>query len=56
MEKKILTETHFKMVVAAFRKPPVIFKSNAATFFKMYLNFLASSPAYGTFTESQTAS
>jgi hypothetical protein len=33
----------------AFRKPPVILKSNTVTLFKIYLNFPASSPAYGTF-------
>jgi len=43
---KILNETLFKM---AFRKPPVILKSNTVTLFKNYLNFRASSPAYGTF-------
>jgi hypothetical protein len=43
---KILTETPFKMVVAALRKPPVILKSNT---FKNYLNFPTSSAAYGTF-------
>jgi hypothetical protein len=56
MEKKILIETLFKVVVAAFRKPPVIFKSNTATFFKKYLNLPSSLPAYGTLTESQAAS
>jgi hypothetical protein len=34
------------MVVAVFRKPPLIFKSKT---FKNYLNFTASSAAYGTF-------
>jgi hypothetical protein len=37
------------MVVAALRKPPVILKSNIVTLFKNYLNFPASSLAYGTF-------
>jgi hypothetical protein len=37
------------MVAATFRKPPVILKSNTITLFKNYLNFPASSPAYGTF-------
>jgi hypothetical protein len=46
---KILPETLFKMVVAAFRKPPVILKSNIVTLFKNNLNFTLSSPAYGTF-------
>jgi hypothetical protein len=37
------------MDVKAFRAPPVILKSNTVTLFKNYLNFAASSLAYGTF-------
>jgi hypothetical protein len=40
------------MVVATFRKPPVILKINTVTLFKNYknyLNFPPSSPAYGIF-------
>jgi hypothetical protein len=44
---RILTETFFTLIVAAFRKPPVFLKS--LTHFKNYLTFPASSPAYGTF-------
>jgi hypothetical protein len=36
------------MLVAAFRKPIVILIRNTVTSFKNYLNFAASSPAYGT--------
>jgi hypothetical protein len=36
-------------MVVAFRKPSVTLKSNTGTPFKNYLNFPASSPAYGTF-------
>jgi hypothetical protein len=39
---EILTEIPCKIVVEAFRKPPVILKSN-------YLNFPSSLPASGTF-------
>jgi hypothetical protein len=46
---KILTETLFKMVFAAFRKLPVILKSNTITLLKNDKNFPASSPASGTF-------
>jgi hypothetical protein len=46
---RILTETLFIMIVAAFRKPPVFLKSNTVTHFKNYFTFPALSPAYGTF-------
>ncbi len=46
---KILTQTLFKMIVKAFRTPPVILKSKTVTIFKNYFNFPASSPASGTF-------
>jgi hypothetical protein len=49
MKTLTLTETLFKMVVAAFRKPTVILKNNTVTSFKNYLNFPVSSPAYGIF-------
>jgi hypothetical protein len=41
MKTFILTETFFKMVVAALRKPPLILKSNTVTRYKNYLNFPA---------------
>jgi hypothetical protein len=41
MKTLILTETFFKMVVAALRKPPLILKSNTVTRYKNYLNFPA---------------
>jgi hypothetical protein len=42
---KILTETLFKMVIAAFR----ILKSNSIRPIHNYLNFPTSSPAYRTY-------
>jgi hypothetical protein len=45
---KILTETLFKMLVGAFRKPPVILKSNTVIRFKNFLNFPPLSAANGT--------
>jgi hypothetical protein len=45
----ILTQTLFKIIVKAFRTPPVTLKSNTVTLFKNYFNFPASWLAYGTF-------